>query len=326
LAAGKDPKLERDRLRTELLGRQRKVPTFDECAKQYIAAHERSWKNGKHVAQWRSTLKTYASPVIGKLPVNSVTSDHVLRILTPIWHTKTETASRVRGRIESVLDWAASPTRRYREGENPARWRGHLDKELAKPSKIKNTRHHPALPYGQMGHFMQELSKRRGVTARCLEFTILTAVRTSESIRARWDEIDAETAIWTIPGDRIKASREHRVPLSRAASKALNAQRGQHEAYVFPGDGKSLHLSDMAMLELLKDMGKGTITVHGFRSSFRDWAAETTNFPNEVCEMALAHAIGDKTEAAYRRGDLFEKRRKLMEAWAKYCTKRTLKT
>src|SRR5688572_728595 len=316
--AGKDPKAERERLRAELLAQQGKVPTFDECAKLYIAAHEAGWKNAKHTAQWRSTLKEYAGPEIGSLPVNQVTSAHVLKILEPIWRTKTETASRVRGRIESVLAWAASPTRAYRSGDNPARWRGHLDKELAKPASVKKVRHHAALPYAAMYDFLEELKAKQGVAARCLQFTILTSTRTAEAIAARWDEIDLKAALWTIPGERMKARNEHRVPLSPAAVKLLEGQRDQDEVFVFPGGREKSHLSNMAMLELLKDMEK-KFTVHGFRSSFRDWAAETTNYPREVCEMALAHTLRDKTEAAYRRGDLFEKRRKLMEAWARYC-------
>jgi integrase len=318
VAAGRDPKRERDRLRAELLAQQGHIPTFDACSETYIAAHAPGWKNAKHAAQWRATLTQYATPVIGKLPVNLVTSHHVLHILTPIWQTKTETASRVRGRIESVLDWAASPSRRYREGENPARWRGHLDKELVKPARVKKVRHHKALPYGEMHDFTEALKPQKGAAARCLELTILTAVRTSEAIGARWAEIDVDAAVWTIPGERIKGKKEHRVPLSAAALAVLEAQRGHDETFVFPGAAAGSHLSNMAMLELLKGMQKA-FTVHGFRSSFRDWAAETTNFPREVCEMALAHTLRDKTEAAYRRGDLFEKRRKLMDAWSKHC-------
>jgi integrase len=322
--AAKDPKVERDRRRAELLAQQGRIPTFDECSALYIAAHEAGWKNVKHVDQWRSTLKTYASPVIGKLPVNFVTAHHVLQILTPIWQSKTETASRVRGRIESVLDWAASPSRRYRDGDNPARWRGHLDKELVKPTKVKKVTHHKALAYAEMHSFMQALQAQRGVAARCLEFTIFTATRTSEAIGARWDEIDLEAGVWTIPGERIKAAKEHRVPLSGAALAVLEAQEGLDKVFVFPGVAEDSHLSNMAMLELLKDMEK-RFTVHGFRSSFRDWAAETTNFPREVCEMALAHTLKDKTEAAYRRGDLFEKRRMLMDAWATFCATKPTK-
>lgn len=316
LINGLDPLAEKRRARVERQ-QQMLVPSFDDCASQYIAAHSAGWANPKHIEQWRSTLKTYASPFIGRLPVNEVTAEHVLRILRPIWDEKTETASRVRGRVESILDWAASPTRRYRTGDNPARWRGHLDKELPRATKIKRKEHHAALAYRELPPLMTELRKRPGIAALCLQFTILTACRTIEAIGAEWEEFDLKTGVWTVPAGRMKTKREHRVPLVRPVLTLLQRQQGLDDTYVFPGTVAKTHLSNMAMLELLRGMGVAA-TVHGFRSTFRDWVAETTNAPHEVAEMALAHAVGDKTEAAYRRGDLFEKRRKLMRQWAAF--------
>jgi integrase len=319
---GLDPLAEKRRVRHEL--RQLvTVPLFDDCASEYIAAHSAGWSNPKHIEQWRNTLKTYASPIIGKLPVSEITSDHVLRILRPIWGTKTETASRVRGRMESVLDWAASPTRRYRKGDNPARWRGHLDKELPRATKVRRKTHHPALPYADLPALMAELQKKDGGAAVCLQFTILTACRTNETIGARWVEFDLKAKLWTIPGARMKSKRDHRVPLPDAAVTLLKRQQGLDDVYVFPGVQEGTHISNMAMLELLRGMGM-TVTVHGFRSTFRDWTAETTNTAREVAEMALAHTIGDETEAAYRRGDLFEKRRRLMKHWATFASTRLI--
>lgn len=319
--AGGDPIVERNRERLEQRAEAGAATTFGQCAEAYIKAHAPGWTNAKHATQWKNTLKKYASPVIGSLPVQAIGQDHVLRVLEPIWNTKTETASRVRGRIESVLDYARA--RGLRTGENPARWKGRLDKLLPAPSKVKKVRHHPALPYAKMRPFMTKLARHSGASARCLEFTIATACRTGEVIAAEWSEIDWKAKTWTIPASRMKAGREHRVPLSAAALRALKAQRGKDDVYVFPSpDAEREHLSAWAMLELLKDMDRGDITVHGFRSSFRDWAAETTSFPPDVCEMALAHSIKSETEAAYRRGDLFEKRRQLMSAWAKHCRPR----
>ena len=301
---------------------QRKVEasssiTFEECAEAYIRAHEAGWKNAKHVAQWRSTLSTYAFPVFGSLPVQAIDTALVCKTLEPIWRSKTETASRLRGRIEAVLDWAAA--RDYRDGDNPARWKGHLDKLLPARSKVQKVRHHPALPYDEMGSFMAKLREHEGVSALGLELLILTAVRTGEVVGATWDEVNFEKRVWIIPADRTKAEREHRVPLSQDAMAVLDRLREASQSeYVLPGANNERPLSTMAFLQLLKRMGRGDLTVHGFRSTFRDWAAEQTNFAREVAEMALAHAVGDKVEAAYRRGDLFEKRGKLMEAWARY--------
>lgn len=295
------------------------IITFDKAATAYIEAHAASWRNAKHADQWRNTLETYASPVIGRLPVSAVNTALVLRILQPIWASKTETATRLRGRLERVLDWAR--VQGYRTGENPAAWRGHLDKLLAAPTKVAKVSHHAALPWGQMGAFMAALREQTGLSALAVEYIILTACRTSEALGAMWAEIDLETGVWTIPGERMKAGREHRVPLSQAALDVLTkvkAETGNQEGYVFPGR-KGGTLSNMAGLALLKRMGRADLTVHGFRSTFRDWCAEATDYPRDVAEMALAHTIADKTEAAYRRGDMLEKRRALMTDWAAFC-------
>jgi integrase len=294
--------------------------TFAECAERYIAAHRTGWRNPKHAAQWPSTLQTYAYPVFGLLPVQAIDTALVTKAIEPIWQAKPETASRVRGRIEAVLDWAK--VRGYRDGENPARWRGHLDKLLPARAKVRKVEHHPALPYAVMGEFVASLRQQEGVAARALEFLILTAARTGEVIAARWNEFDLAEKVWTVPADRMKAGKEHRVPLSAAAVaiiEQMQATRVADQQFVFPGGKLGKPLSNMAMLKLLQRMGRGELTAHGFRSSFRDWAAERTNFPREVAEMALAHTVGDKVEAAYRRGDLFAKRRRLMEEWARHC-------
>ncbi len=292
--------------------------TFKECAEAYIKSHSAGWRNAKHTAQWTSTLKTYVFPVFGSLPVQAVDTALVMKALDPIWQVKTETASRVRGRIEAILDWAKA--RNYREGENPARWKGHLDNLLPARSKVKKVKHHAALPYDEIGAFMNQLSERESVSARGLEFQILTAARTGEVMGANWAEIDIDKALWTIPAERTKTDVEHRVPLSTSEIALLEHMREiSSSEFVFPGAKAGKPLSSMAFLQLLKRMGRGDLTAHGFRSTFRDWAAERTAFPREVAEMALAHTIGDKVEAAYRRGDLFEKRRKMMDAWADYC-------
>lgn len=291
--------------------------TFQQCAEKYIATHEAAWRNEKHRAQWRSTLERYAYPKIGSLPVSAIDTALVLKVLEPIWGKKSETASRLRGRIEAVIDWATA--REYRAGDNPARWRGHLDKLLPSKRKLRSVRHHTAIPYDELPAFMARLRRSEFVSARALEFTILTAARTGEVIGARWPEIDTAAKVWTVPASRMKAGREHRVPLSDRAIELLTAlPREDDNNHIFIGARKGAGLSNMAMLELVKGAG---VTVHGFRSTFRDWAAETTAYPNHVVEMALAHLIGDKVEAAYRRGDLFEKRRRLMRDWATYCAK-----
>ena len=299
-----------------------KAISFDAAATAYINSHSNGWKNEKHVAQWRATLTTYVSPKFGSLPVSVIDTGQILRALEPIWATKPETASRLRGRIEFVLDWAK--VRGYRTGENPARWKGHLDQLLAPRSKVRKVQHHPALPYAEVGAFMINLRERDAVAARALEFLILTVARTSETLEARWEEIDLANRIWTMPAERMKSDREHRVPLSDAAIRVLDLMKARSQShYVFPGQKRGRPLSNMAMLILLRRMGRGDLTAHGFRSSFRDWCAEQTNFPSEVAEMALAHAVGDRVEAAYRRGDLFDKRRTLMDAWASYISKPT---
>ncbi len=294
---------------------------FGECAESFIKAHQASWKNDKHLAQWRSTIKTYCAPVFGATPVQRIDTTLVLKVLEPIWTKKPETAGRVRGRIERVLDWAK--VRGYRDGENPARWRGHLDKLLPSLKKSRRVKHHAALPFRDIGAFMANLRTQEGIAARALELLILTTTRTIEIIAARWPEFDLDSATWVIPPERVKTQKEHRVPLSLQAVKLLRSledTRIDGEDFVFPWRlGK--HLSNNSLLTLLERMGRDDITGHGFRSTFRDWAAETTNYPREVCEMALAHAVGTAVEAAYRRGDLFEKRRRLMSDWAKYCDK-----
>jgi integrase len=297
--------------------------TFQECAERYIEAHRAGWKNPKHAKQWRSTLETYVYPVFGSLPVQAIDVGLVMKALQPIWQAKPETASRVRGRIEAVLDWAKALG--YRNGENPAQWRGHLDNLLPARSKVRKVEHHPALPYTDMGEFLADLHQQDGVGARALEFLILTATRTGEVIGARWEEFDLVAKMWTMPAERMKAGKEHRVPLSERALaivEEMKAERVNNHPFVFPGGRQGRPLSNMAMLKLLGRMDRGDLTAHGFRSSFRDWAAECTHFPAEVVEMALAHTVGDKVEAAYRRGDLFQKRRDLMEAWARYCETR----
>jgi integrase len=316
LLAGQDPiDARRSVLAAAAIARAEGL-TFRQAAEAYIAAHRSSWKNPAHAKQWPSTLSAYVYPSIGALPVSAIDTGHIMHILEAIWSEKPDTAGRVRGRIELVLDWAKA--RGHRTGENPARWRGHLDKLLPPPTKVRARRHHPALPYKQAPKFMAALRKREGIAARCLEFTILTASRTGEAIGARWDEIDTKAGIWTIPAARMKGARIHRVPLSKRVLAILKALPREGE-FVFIGAREGQHLSNMAMLAVLKAMGRSDLTVHGFRSSFRDWAAETTNFPNEVAEMALAHAVSDKVEAAYRRGDMFAKRRSLAEAWATFC-------
>lgn len=293
-----------------------KAITFKEAANQYFNGHEQKWRNAKHRAQFLSTLEAYAFPHIGNLPVGAIDTGLVLKVIEPIWMSKTETASRVRSRIERVLDWAT--VRGYRAGDNPACWRGHLDQVLPARGEIAKTEHHPALDYAEMAPFMASLAQRQGIAARALELTILTAARTGEVIGAKWDEIDFSAKTWTIPKGRMKMKREHRVPLSAEALAILEALPREGD-FVFPGGRKATAISNMAMATVLRRMERTDITVHGFRSAFRDWAAERSAYPNHVVEMALAHAIGDKVEAAYRRGDLFDHRQRLMADWDRYC-------
>ncbi len=295
-----------------------KEMTFRQCAEAYIDAHKASWSNAKHAAQWPSTLQTYAYPVFGEAPVQSIDVGLVTKAIEPIWQTKTETASRLRGRIESVLDWAA--VRGFRQGDNPARWKGHLDKLLPQRERVQRVVHHAALPYLEIGAFMGLLREQGSTSALALEFLILTATRTNEVIGATWAEFDLDAALWTIPATRMKAKREHRVPLSKPALALVrNLHANRSSDFVFPGAKADRALSNMALLMLRKRMKRDGLTIHGFRSTFRDWAAERTNFPREVAEHALAHSLPNKVEAAYQRSDLFEKRRLMMEEWATFC-------
>jgi len=323
--AGRDPLADRQAdaaaEKASAQQKQAQAKTFREVAALYLAAHEPAWRNQKHRWQWRQTLEAHAYPQMGDLPVAEIDTAHVMAALEPIWQTKTETAARLRGRIESVLDYAKA--RGLRGGENPARWRGHVANMLPKLSKGQRVKHLAALPWGEMSAFMANLWQEVGIGARALEYAILTAGWTGEVLGARWDEIDLTGAIWTIPAVRMKAGREHRVPLSTTAVALLRSLSSLHEGetgnWVFHGTKPGKALSNMAMLMLLRRMGHGDITAHGFRSAFRDWAAESTPYEREVVEMALAHSIGDRVEAAYRRGDLLEKRRRLMEDWAAFC-------
>ena len=320
LLDGKDPlDTRRATVLAEVLERA-KMMTFDQCATAYIAAHRGGWKNAKHASQWENTIETYASPVIGSLPVAAVDTALVVKVLTPIWQNKTETATRLRGRIESILDWAT--VSKYRQGDNPARWRGHLESLLANPHKLAKVEHHPALPWQETGAFMAALRKQEGIAAKAVEFAILTAARSGEVRAATWAEIDFDGGIWTVPAEHMKMNREHRVPLSKAAVAVLEAMPRMGDL-IFPGAKTGKPLSDMSLTAVLRRMKRRDITVHGFRSSFRDWCAESVAnaFPREVCEHALAHSLPDKVEAAYRRGDLIEKRVLLMKAWADYCAK-----
>jgi len=297
--------------------------TFRTVADRYLTAHHASWRNPKHRQQWANTLETYAYPHMGDLPAGEVATAHVLAALEPIWTTKPETAARVRGRIEAVLDYAKAID--LRQGENPARWKGHLSQTLPARGKVAPVEHHAALPWKDVGAFLAALRGQAGIAARTLEFTILTAARTGEVLGARWSEMDLDAKLWTVPASRMKAGREHRVPLSEPALAVLDAMAKLRTidglgAVVFPGGRDGMALSIMAMTMVLRRMKRGDLTVHGFRSTFRDWTAETTAFPREVAEAALAHTLGDKVEAAYRRGDLFNKRRHLMDDWADFCT------
>ena len=291
--------------------------TFRWCAEEFLKTKSSEWKNAKHRQQWENTLDAYAMPHLGLLSISAIDLPHILACLEPIWSTKNETASRLRGRIESVLDWAT--VRKYRSGENPARWKGHLDKVLAAPSKIQKVEHHRAIPVEDMPAFMQDLRMRTGIAARALEFLIYTAARSGEVRGALWSEIDINKAIWTVPSVRMKAGVIHRVPLSEAALNLLTDMpriAGSH--LIFPGT-KGQILSDMTMTAVMRRM-KATAVPHGFRSTFRDWAGEKTNFPRELAEQALAHTLESKVEAAYRRGDGLEKRRQMMHEWEDFIT------
>jgi integrase len=330
LADGIDPIEARKRQEMSAALAKAQEVAFQDCAKEYIKAHRSGWKNEKHAEQWTATLETWVHPIIGKLPVGGITTDLVMKVLEqPVgagsdaptfWTARTETASRVRGRIEVILDWARA--RKLREGENPARWKGLLDKLLPAKAQVAPVEHHKALPYADLPRFMTELRRRDSLSARALEFTILNAVRTSDTIGAARAEIDREEGIWTVPAARLKGKRgarkrDHVVPL---ADRALEILDGRHQGRFLFAYAGGEPLSNMAMLELLQGMGFGEdLTVHGFRSTFKDWCSEQTAYPNEMSEMALAHTVSDKVEAAYRRGDMREKRRRLMADWADYC-------
>jgi integrase len=318
LLDGIDPIDHRRAERAKVAAAKAKALTFREAAQAYFDQHEGKWRSAKHRGQFITTLRTYAFPVLGNMSVADIDTPAVLRAIEPIWMAKTETASRTRGRIESVLDWCT--VRGFRQGDNPARWKGHLAEVLPARSQVAKPVHLAAMPYQQVPAFMAALRERQGVAARALEFIILTAARSGEVTGARWDEIDPDGKVWTIPAGRMKGGREHRVALSARAVELLNALPTEDgNDFVFIGPRAGSGLSHMAMRGVLERMGRADVTTHGFRSSFRDWCAERTNCANHVVEMALAHAVGDKVEAAYRRGDLLAKRRQLAEAWAQYC-------
>jgi integrase len=321
LADGVDPIEARKGERQQAMAERAKQITFADAAAKYIAAHQAGWRNAKHAAQWETTLAAYAFPVVGALSVAAIDTAHIMQVLDPIWSTKTETASRVRGRLEAVLDWATA--RGYRRGDNPARWRGHLSKLLPAPNRVRRVRHHGAMPYADVPAFMSLLRQRDAISPRALEFIILTAARSGEVLGATWDEIDLVEKVWTVPASRIKSGKEHRVPLSDRVLEILAAlPRIEGNEHVFPGAREGRGLSHVTMFELLRSMdGVNGITTHGFRSSFRDWCFEQTTFSREVVEAALAHRLKDKTEASYRRGDALAKRRGLMAAWAGYCAR-----
>ena len=310
LREGRDPMSERSKERlTSLM-------TFADAAGRMLKTKEAEWRSSKHAKQWQSTLETYAYPILGALPLDAIETDNVLRALEPIWAEKTETASRLRQRIEAVLDWGAA--RNLRSGDNPARWRGHLDKLLAKPNKIKKVKHYAALPYTELPDFMEKLAKQPGIAAKALIFTILVAARTGEVIGAR--KVEILNGLWIVPAERMKAGREHRVALPSQAQTLLDDLPDLvNNPYIFSGQRRDKPLSNMAMVSVLRRMGRGDLTVHGFRASFKTWAMEVSSFPRETIEAALAHTVGNQVEQAYMRGDTLQKRAKLMQSWANYC-------
>jgi integrase len=320
LAQGVDPIRHRDTERASQRVATAKAVTFKQCAEAFIASHEVGWSNPRHRQQWRNTLEQHVYPLLGSIPVSEIDVALVMRVIEPLWRTRTETASRVRGRIESILDWAKVSG--YRLGENPARWRGHLDHLLPARSKVRAVKHHAAVPYAEVATFMRALRRHEDVAVRAVEFLVLTAARLGEVLEATWAEVDLTGKVWIVPAARMKAGKEHRVPLAnRALAIIEQMQSVQCSNYIFPGAREGRPWSSGTLLGRVKQIGGVAATLHGFRSSFRDWAAERTNFPREVAELALAHAIPGAVEAAYRRGDLFEKRRKLMDAWAEFCAK-----
>jgi integrase len=312
-----DPIERRDALRASAAASEAKAMTFDQCADAYIKSHRASWRSVKHAEQWNRTLEVYVTPVFGKMPVQAIDTGLIIKALEPIWTIIPESASRTRGRIELVLDWATA--RGYRKGDNPARWRGHLDKLLPARAKVQKVKHHAAIAHTDLPAFMTVLRGRTGVAARALEFAILTAARTGEVIGAKWAEIDLVGKVWTVPAERMKAHREHRVPLSAPAVAVLQAMAQNRKGdAVFPGE-RAATLSNMAFLMLLRRMKRSDLTAHGFRATFRTWAGDCTTAQREVIEAALAHVVGDAAEQAYSRGDLFEKRRRLMNEWTEFC-------
>lgn len=315
---GIDPIVEAKAAKSAMIASQLSGVTFEYCAGEYIKAKEGEWSNAKHGQQWRNTLDTYATPVIGNMLVRDVKTPHILKILNPLWAEKTETATRVRGRIEAVLGWATA--REFRTGPNPATWKGHLDKLLAAPRKITPVEHHAALPVGDVGKFLKALRAQKGMGARALEFAILTAARSGEARGAEWGELDMANRVWTVPAARMKLRVVHRVPLSDAAVALLRSTPRVEGSNLVFNSPRGKQLSDMTLAAVLRRMGVAAVP-HGFRSTFRDWCAENTNFPREVAEAALAHGNKDETEAAYLRSDLYVKRCKLMQDWATFCAK-----
>lgn len=316
ISSGIDPIAQREAQASQLRARQATEKTFQQAAQAYMDTHGDVWKNPKHRAQWGTTLETYAYPVMGKLLVRDVSQEHVLNVLEPIWKSKNETASRLRGRIEAVLDWAT--VRKYRSGENPARWKGHLDKLLAAPNKVQRVVHFRALPIDMMAGFMADLRQREGTAARALEFAILCASRSGEVRGVTWSEIDLEARVWTIPSDRMKAGKEHRVPLSESAIRIIQRQPRLASSELVFAAPRGGQLSDMTLSAVMRRMNVDAVP-HGFRSTFRDWISERTSYPRDLAEQALAHTLENKVEAAYRRGDALEKRRELMQAWDDFC-------
>lgn len=336
IRAGIDPIIERKAAESALRAAQASEITFAEAAKQFIASKAHEWKNAKHGDQWRNTIAEYAEPILGKMLVRHITREHVLQVLEPIWATKTETASRVRGRIENILDWAR--VKGYRSGENPALWRGNLNHLLAKPSKIAVTRHHPALPYQEIGGFIECLREAEAVSAKCLELAILTCSRSIEVRGARWSEFDLDIGIWCVPAERMKLKKEHRVPLPQVAIGLLRGlpqpAKRDMDSLVFPSPRGKM-LSDMTLLAVIRRMNgdsepptwrdpkqkNASVVPHGFRSTFKDWATEMTNHPRELIEVALAHIPGDSSEMAYWRSEVLERRRRLMDDWAQFISR-----
>lgn len=333
LLDGINPLLEKKQAFRSIAQQSARMLTFEECANSYIKAHESSWKNPKHLQQWENTIKTYANPVIGKLNASDIDTSHIRKILDSIWKTKTETAVRLRGRIETILDWAKVAG--YRDGENPARWNGHLDQMLPAPNKIKKVKHLPSLPWTEISNFMNTIREDKVQASKAVALAILTATRSNEIRFAKWSEFDLEQSIWIIPAERMKAGKEHRIPLSKQVIALLNTLDKEGE-FIFKGRKEGTPISDMTLTAVIRRMdqaikdsgGAGlvdangeTITMHGFRSTFRDWCAESSEFPREVAEHALAHKLPDKIEQAYQRGDMLQKRALLMQSWADFCDK-----